>query len=180
MRLLKTAIHPEVSRDSDKILHRRACRAIILEGENILLLHTRRYDDYTLPGGGVDAGESLEQGLIRELQEETGARNIQNIQPFGHYAEFRPWYRDDCDVMHMDSYCFRCEIDAELGPNQLEPHELQNGMTPLWINIHKALAHNEHTYANSAKKGLSLEREIYLLKRIRDELLTSQSATPDG
>lgn len=171
MRLLKTATHPEVSARGDNTVHRRACRAIILEGENILLLYTRRYDDYTLPGGGVDAGEALEDGLIRELQEETGAHNIQNITPFGRYEEFRPWHRDGYDVMHMDSYCFRCQIDAELGPNRLEPHELQNGMTPLWINIHEALAHNEHTYANSAKKGLSLEREIYLLKRIRDELL---------
>jgi len=170
MRLLKTAIHPDAYSQSSSKFHRQATRAIVLKGDNILMLYTERYHDYTLPGGGIDEGEDIVDGLIRELREETGAKNITNIKPFGRYEEYRPWYKDDYDVMHMDSYCFTCDIDDELGDTQLETYEVHNGMRPVWLNIHEAIKHNEDTMANSDKKGLSIERETFLLKLIVTEL----------
>lgn len=170
MRLLKTAIHPDAYSQSSSKFHRQAARAIVLNGDNILMLYTERYHDYTLPGGGVDEGEDIIDGLIRELKEETGAKNITNIKPFGRYEEYRPWYKDDFDVIHMDSYCFTCDIDNELGDTQLEDYEVHNGMRPVWLNIHEAIKHNENTMTNSDKKGFSIERETFLLKLIVTEL----------
>lgn len=135
------------------------------------MLYTQRYHDYTLPGGGVDEGEDIIQGLVRELQEETGAQNIRNIVPFGIYEEYRPWYKPEFDVMHMESYCYCCEIDDELGQTRFEAHEVKNGMKPVWMNIHKAIEHNEDTIKNSDKKGMSIERETFLLKLIVKKLL---------
>jgi hypothetical protein len=34
------------------------------------------------------------------------------------------------------------------------------------MNIHEAIAHNEKTMAESSKKGMSIERETFLLKLI--------------
>jgi len=172
MRLLKSTIHPDITDMSAKSFNRKATRAIVLNGDNILLLYTKRYHDYTLPGGGIDEGESNVEGLSRELKEETGAHNVQNIKEFGLYEEFRPWYKSGFDIVHMQSYCFTCTIDDELLDPELESHELANGMHPVWLNIHQAIAHNEQTMATSEKKGLSIERETFLLKRIVDELLT--------
>ena len=104
--------------------------------------------------------------MIRELREETGAQEIQNIQPFGAYEEYRPWYKPDYDIQHMISYCYTCEINKVLGDSKMESHEIRNGMKAVWINIHKAIAHNETTMAGSAKKGMSIERETFLLKLI--------------
>ena len=171
MRLLKTAVHPDVNTTSTTIIHRKAARAIVLKNDNILLLYTARYHDYTLPGGGIDEGESEVEGLTRELIEETGAQYINNIQPFGLYEEYRPWYKNNADVMHMQSYCYVCDIADELLAPTFEAHEIQNGMTPVWKNIYQAIAHNEETIANSNKKGLSIERETFLLKLIVKELL---------
>ncbi|NMP16092.1 NUDIX hydrolase [Thalassotalea sp. Y01] len=171
MRLLRSTTHPDINNLCASRFHRQAARAIIVRGEQILLLYTERYHDYTLPGGGVDEGEDLEQGLVRELKEETGAQNIRNVQAFGRYEEFRPWYKADYDIMHMESFCYTCEIDDELANTELEAHEIANGMHPVWINIHQAIAHNEHTMANSEKKGMSIERETFLLKLIVKELL---------
>ncbi|MDD1779611.1 NUDIX domain-containing protein [Enterovibrio sp. ZSDZ35] len=167
MQPLKTAMHPDVfPLDGKSTFHRRAARAIVLRGEDILLLYTERYHDYSLPGGGVDDGETEVDGMIRELQEETGAQNIRNVIPFGSYEEYRPWYKPDFDVMHMISHCFYCEIDEELGDVAFEEYEVKNGMRPVWINIHEAIAHNKHTLETSDKQGLSLEREIFLLEKI--------------
>ncbi|MCG6340861.1 NUDIX domain-containing protein [Vibrio fluvialis] len=172
MRHLHIATHPEVEPLSQqRILQRKAARAIVLDGEDILMLYTERYHDYTLPGGGVDEDEDILQGMVRELQEETGAQNIHNIKPFGLYEEFRPWYKDDADVMHMVSYCFTCKIDRELGDTNYEDYEIKNGMKPVWINIRDAITHNELTMAESDKKGMSIERETFLLRLIAKELL---------
>ncbi len=171
MRLLKSTTHPDISDLSAKTFIRKATRAIVLEGENILLLYTKRYNDYSLPGGGIDEGESNIAGLIRELKEETGARNVKNIQAFGLYEEYRPWYKEAFDVVHMKSYCYVCTIDNELLEPELEAHEINNGMAPVWMNIHQAISHNQETMRNCDKKGLSVERETFLLQRIVGELV---------
>ncbi|MEO9943843.1 NUDIX hydrolase [Paraglaciecola sp.] len=173
MRLLKTAIHPDVNLQSTKVFKRDATRAIVLRGDKILMLFTERYNDYTLPGGGIDAGEDKIKGLQRELAEETGATGITNIIAFGHYEEFRPWYKNNLDTMHMNSYCYTCDIDSELGATQFEDYEVSNGMRPVWLNIHEAIQHNEDTMKHSDKKGLSIERETFLLRRIVAELVVT-------
>ncbi|MGR5178147.1 NUDIX hydrolase [Vibrio parahaemolyticus] len=172
MRQITTAIHPDIDHlDDKKIIKRNATRAIAIDGENILLLYTERYHDYSLPGGGLDDGEDVIAGMVRELEEETGATNIHAIKPFGIYEEFRPWYKDDADVMHMISYCYSCKVDRDLGETAYEDYEVKNGMKPLWVNIHEAIAFNEKTIAESDKKGMSIERETYLLHLIAKEML---------
>lgn len=133
MRLLKSTVHPDIQEITTNQFTRKATRAIVLNGDEILLLYTKRYHDYSLPGGGVDKGEYITDGLIRELKEETGAHNIQNIKPFGMYEEYRPWYKDNVDIIHMQSYCFECTIDDVLHEPELETHEINNGMHPVWM-----------------------------------------------
>jgi 8-oxo-dGTP pyrophosphatase MutT (NUDIX family) len=177
MQLLKTAFHPDVSPNDIsptsvlRLIERHAARAIVVKGDDILLLYTQRYHDYSLPGGGIDEGEDEVAGLIRELKEETGALGVRNVKAFARYDEYRPWYKADGDIIHIISYCYVCEIDDELGDTALESHEINNGMRPLWVNIHEAIAHNEDVIANSDKKGLSIERETYLLRQIIERLM---------
>ena len=168
MNILRTSQHPDIYDLTGAILYRKAARGIILNDSNILLMYTERYHDYSLPGGGVDDGEALVEGLIRELEEETGARNIRNIEPMGVYEEYRPWYKPEHDAMHMLSYCYFCTIDAELGEPRFEDYEMANGMKVVWMNIHEAIAHNKEIIANSDKKGLSIERETWLLEKITE------------
>jgi 8-oxo-dGTP diphosphatase len=55
---------------------RRGAKARITTGESVLLVRERHADDtpfWTLPGGGVRTGESLEMGLRREVHEELGS-----------------------------------------------------------------------------------------------------------
>ena len=48
-------------------------KAIIVDDEgNIALVGTSVNFIYTLPGGGIDSGEEIEVGIIREVKEEAG------------------------------------------------------------------------------------------------------------
>lgn len=46
---------------------------VVLDGQ-VLVVHRPRYDDWTLPKGKLDAGESFEDAALREVEEETGLR----------------------------------------------------------------------------------------------------------
>jgi 8-oxo-dGTP diphosphatase len=43
-------------------------------GVEVLVVHRPRYDDWSLPKGKLDRGESFEQAALREVLEETGLR----------------------------------------------------------------------------------------------------------
>ena len=172
MELLKTHFHPEVTTLENKtVFTRLATRTISIQDDKILLLYTERYEDYSLPGGGLEIDEDKIEGMKRELCEETGAQNIQNIKPFGIYEEYRPWHKPDHDIQHMLSYCYTCDINKELGDSNLESYEINNGMKAVWVNIHEAITHNLKTMATSDKKGMSIERETFLLRLIVKQML---------
>ncbi len=40
----------------------------------VLLIHRERYDDWSLPKGKLEPGETWEQAALREVEEETGVR----------------------------------------------------------------------------------------------------------
>lgn len=171
MQILKRHYHPEVETLENKSMFTRlSTRSIAVKGDTILLLYTERYEDYSLPGGGLDSGEDKIEGMIRELSEETGAKDIKNIKPFGIYEEYRPWHKPDHDIQHMISYCYTCDIDRELGASSMESYEIKNGMKAIWVNIHEAIEHNKNTMATSDKKGMSIERETFLLNLIAESL----------
>lgn len=51
-----------------------AAGGIVLRGNEVLLVHRPRYDDWSFPKGKLDDGESPLQAAVREVREETGYR----------------------------------------------------------------------------------------------------------
>ena len=52
----------------------RAAGGVVEREGRIALVHRPRYDDWSLPKGKLDHGESFEQAALREVLEETGLR----------------------------------------------------------------------------------------------------------
>lgn len=53
-----------------------AAGGLVVRDGLVLLVHRPRYDDWTLPKGKLDAGETFEQAALREVEEETGVRCV--------------------------------------------------------------------------------------------------------
>jgi 8-oxo-dGTP diphosphatase len=49
-----------------------AAGGVVVRDGEVALVHRPRYDDWTLPKGKLDRGESFEEAALREVQEETG------------------------------------------------------------------------------------------------------------
>jgi 8-oxo-dGTP diphosphatase len=52
----------------------QAAGGVIVRDGEVVVVHRPRYDDWSLPKGKLEDGESPEEGALREVQEETGLR----------------------------------------------------------------------------------------------------------
>ncbi len=88
---------------------RLSARALIVEAGRLLLVNAYRggiSDLWCAPGGGVEAGRSLPDNLIREVHEETGL--TVTVGPLALVNEFH----DPATGFHQVDLYFRCRIAA--------------------------------------------------------------------
>src|SRR4051794_25314038 len=52
----------------------RAAGGVVLRDGRVAVVHRNRYDDWSLPKGKLDPGETWEQAALREVREEIGLR----------------------------------------------------------------------------------------------------------
>src|SRR4051812_10957205 len=52
----------------------RAAGGLVVRGARLAVVHRPRYDDWSLPKGKLDEGESWETAALREVLEEAGLR----------------------------------------------------------------------------------------------------------
>jgi 8-oxo-dGTP diphosphatase len=87
---------------------------------------------YTLPGGGIDKNESIEDGIIREAKEEIGC-DIKISSMLGVIDDYR-----NRDKKHCISYCAIAEIIGEKGSPNLTEEEKKNGLHVIWLSKNEA------------------------------------------
>jgi 8-oxo-dGTP diphosphatase len=49
---------------------------VVRDDGRVAVIHRPRYDDWSLPKGKLDPGESFEDGALREVLEETGVTGV--------------------------------------------------------------------------------------------------------
>ena len=90
---------------------------LVRDDGRVAVVHRPRYDDWSLPKGKLDPGESFEDGARREVWEETGVRGRirEELQPV-EYVDRKGrdklvrWYRMDVDG-EPDEFVPNDEID---------------------------------------------------------------------
>ncbi len=107
-------------------------RGIILR-DGKLAMQCSREGEYKIPGGGIEAGESYEQALAREVLEETGLHvKPESIREIGEIQEVRRdiFEKDKKYVCH--SLFYYCEVGTEQEPLHLTASEVAKGYEMKW------------------------------------------------
>ncbi|MGL4383404.1 MAG: NUDIX domain-containing protein [Bacilli bacterium] len=145
-------------------------RAIILQGNKLLMIHTDTYDDYTFPGGTKEDDEAIEVTLERELREETGANDLVSAQLYLETIEYLPSVKNESKYNKRVSYFYLCHINNSFIEPQLEDYEREAGYKVVWIELEKALKHNTNLLKqDNLPKVNFLAREIYVLNSLKED-----------
>jgi ADP-ribose pyrophosphatase YjhB (NUDIX family) len=88
-----------------------AASAVVVDPDGRILLHRRADNElWSIPGGGMEVGETIAETVVREVEEETGLK-VQPERLVGiytnprHVAEY-----NDGEVRQQFSICFACAI----------------------------------------------------------------------
>ena len=113
---------------------RIAVNAVLFDKEgNIALSYLGKYDLYTLPGGGVDAGEDFQTAVKREVWEEAGCR-CEVVGELGEIFE----NRGQNDFTQQRLY-FTARVIGEKGSLHLTNEEIEEQTDVVWLPFDKAL-----------------------------------------
>jgi len=157
----------EIDKEKVKINHRDAVRAVIVRGNDILMVHNNK-GDYKFPGGGANNGESHNQTLKREVREETGYIVIDVKDKIGVFTERKLDDKDENSIFEMTSYYYECEVSKDETIQQLDDYEEQLDFKPVWISLDEAIRLNEEVLKNKADINSWVYREASALIAIRE------------
>jgi 8-oxo-dGTP diphosphatase len=70
----------------------RAAGGVVMRDGLVAVVHRPRYDDWSLPKGKLDSGETFEEAALREVGEETGlrARLVRELPSVEYVVRDRP------------------------------------------------------------------------------------------
>ncbi len=111
----------------------KAARAIIIQGDKILVMHRNKQGSeyFTLVGGRVNDGETVEEALKREVKEETGLDVTSSRLVFfeEHPEPYNQQYTYICEVAPYDNIAIQ-DTSEEAFLNRISVNTHQ----PMWAN----------------------------------------------
>lgn len=138
----------------EKLAFRPSAYAIIVNDGKVLLLNTTHTGTYSLPGGGIEIGETIEEALKREVREETSLE-IEIVSFYRFEEQF--FYYDPADAaFHSFLFFYICR------PRTVEicqDHEINDDSvdSPQWIRIDGLEAGHFHNHGQVVMEALHFQ-----------------------
>ena len=128
--------------DTTKTHERFAVRGVICR-DGKYAMQQARDGFYKILGGGIDKGETHEDAVVREVQEESGLIVIRDsIKPVGEVLEVR---RDiyEPDIKYIcHTYVYTCDVSDEMSHTSMTESEIRDGYHLAWAGAGEILEQN--------------------------------------
>lgn len=112
---------------------RPSAYGIVIQGKTVLLL--KQNNGYDLPGGGVDLGETLEEGVIREVKEESGL-TVENPRLIDVKTSFFMFSHAQGDTVESIGVYYACDyVSGEINNDGFDEYEKEYAEGCEWFPI---------------------------------------------
>lgn len=122
---------------------RTAARGVIFLN-NRILLNKNDKGEYLFPGGGVNPGETIIEGLRREIAQETGYIHVHIMNLAGIVVQQFQDFFDERSYFRMDSWYYYVELrDMVKEGWHLDGVERKRKVEPVFLSLEEAIEKNE-------------------------------------
>lgn len=144
---------------------RPSVRGIILRNGKIAMVHSRKYNYYKFPGGGIEPGESHLDALIREVREESGLLVLlETIREYGLVPRKQKSDQiDQYDLFIQENFYYICDVSDTAAQQDLDEYEQEEQFTLEWVDPQRAIDVNRNQ-DHGNKSQMMLEREARVLE----------------
>lgn len=148
---------------------RPSSRCIAIKNGRVAMVHSKKYHYYKFPGGGIEAGESREEAVIRETQEEAGLVVLPNsIQAYGYVHRVQKNPLPAPGYLVQENYYYLCDVEEAVTAQTLDAYEEEEGFALEWVEPDTAIQVNR-TLDHGPKDPWMLEREAQVLELLKQE-----------
>ena len=144
---------------------RPTVRGIIEKDGKLGLVYEAEGDYYGFPGGGIEDGETYEEALIREVEEETGLLVLpESITEYGGALRLNKSTRFPETVFEQENFYFKCRVREEIGNQNLQ--EGEEGFELAFVTPEEARRKNRYDDHGPENGGIWMERESIIFEML--------------
>lgn len=148
---------------------RDSARSIIISNGKIAMIHSKKYDYYKFPGGGIENGEDPFDAMIRETQEEAGLTVIpETVKEYGYVHRIQRSDNDPSEFFIQDNYYYLCDAEDRLVSQNLDEYEKKESYQLEYVEPSLAIQKNR-SVKDSPYNRMMFEREARVLEMLISE-----------
>lgn len=153
---------------------RPSVRAIIIRDGKLAMIHSKKYDYYKFPGGGIEPGEQNEDTLVREVAEEAGLKVIRSsIREFGYVKRIEKGKHEG--IFMQENFYYTCNVYEGIYEQKLDEYESEEEFTLEFVDPDEAINVNLTSAHDDVDKPVNyngmIERDNRVMEIVKKELL---------
>lgn len=156
--------------ETDDVYRRPSARAIIIQGDKIALVYSKKEKYYKFPGGGIHGDEDKKEALMREVREEVGMIVIpESIREFGSVLRRQKNDRLENSIFEQKNYYYFCDVKETLVDQKLDDYENEAEFVLKVVDIDTAIAANDIYKSDVFFNEIMIKRELRVLRLIKEK-----------